>query len=315
MMTVDRLDTLRAFVAVADALGFAPAARRLGWSAPAVTRAIAALEKRLGTQLLHRTTRAVRLTEAGAHFLADCRRILAELDEAEAAAGGAQREPRGQLSVTAPAMFGRLHLAPIVLEFLARTPAVGARTFFVDRLVNLVEEGFDVALRIAHLPDSGLAATPVGRLRRVVVASPAYLAAHGEPEAPADLARHHGIGFTFDGAAARPWVFRAARGKEDAAAQPRVRLVVNGSEVAVAAACAGLGLARALSYQVAAEVRAGRLRVVLEDHEPDPIPVHLVHAAGRRVAAKVRAFVAFAAERLRAEPVLGPDQASARIFA
>jgi DNA-binding transcriptional LysR family regulator len=214
-------------------------------------------------------------------------------------------------------MFGRVHLAPVVLDFLARTPGVGARTFYVDRIVNLVEEGFDVALRIAHLPDSGLAATPVGRLRRVVVASPAYLAAHGEPHTPADLSRHHGVGFTFDGAAGQRWVFRAPRGQEGLreAAQPQVRLLVNQSDVAVAAACAGHGLARALSYQVAPEVRAGRLRVVLEEHEPDPIPVHLVHAAGRRVAAKVRAFVAFAAERLRAEPVLGPDQASARIFA
>ena len=170
---MDHLDQLRCMLAVVDAGGFAAAARRLGVSAPAATRAIAALERRLGVLLLQRSTRSVRLTDAGGRFAVDCRRILAELDEAENAAAGQQGEVQGQLSLTAPQMFGRLHMAPIALDFLRAQPRVQLRSLFVDRLVHLAGEGFDVALRIAHLPDSGLTALPVGSLRRLVVASPA----------------------------------------------------------------------------------------------------------------------------------------------
>lgn len=297
---MDHLDCLRTFVAVAEAGGLARAARQRGSSAPAVTRAIAALERRLGTPLLHRTTRSLRLTEAGESFLADCRRILGELDAAEAAVSGQTQEPRGVLAVTAPATFGRRHVAPVLLDFLAAQPAVSARAFFADRVVHLIDEGYDVALRIAHLPDSGLTAVPVGELRRVVVASPDYLARHGEPRRPADLARHQAIGFSFDGQGSVPWTFADPR--EPGA--PRQRLVVNAVEAKVAAACAGFGLARALAYQVTDEVRDGRLRVLMQAHEPPPVPVHLVYPAGRMAAAKVRSFVSFAAERLRQVPVL-----------
>jgi DNA-binding transcriptional LysR family regulator len=305
---MDHLDTLRAFVAVADSAGFAAAARKLGMSAPAVTRAVAAIETRLGAQLLHRSTRSVRLTEVGARFLDDCRRILAELDEAEASAGGAHAAPQGQLAITASSMFGRLHVAPILLDFLALHPGVTVRSLFVDRVVHLLDEGFDLAVRIAHLPDSSLTAVPVGAVRRVVIASPDYLARHGEPRTPADLLRHDAVGFSQDGGANAPWVFH--RGAERELAQPRMQLIANAGEVGIDAAIRGLGLARALAYQVDADVLAGRLKIVLAEFEPAPIPVHLVYVAGRKAPAKVRAFVDFAAERLRSVPVLSPQTRS-----
>lgn len=296
---MDHLDTLRCFVAVADAGGFAAAARRLGCSAAAATRGIAALEARLGVLLFQRSTRVVRLTEAGERFLADCRPLLNDLHEAEQAASGAQAEAQGLLSITAPQMFGIQHVAPIVRDFVQAQPRVQVRTLFVNRLVHLLEEGMDVAVRIAHLPDSGLTAVQVGALRRLVVASPAYLAQHGRPRHPADLAAHRAIGFAFDAQAPAPWKFR-----DGAVGQPQFAWISNSNEVDIAAAEAGLGLTRCLAYQAAAGLRAGRLRIVLADHEPPPVPVHVVYPAGRRAPAKVRAFVAFARERLAKEPVL-----------
>lgn len=299
---MDHLESLKVFVAVAEAQGLAPAARRLGLSAPAVTRAITALELRLGAQLLQRSTRSVRVTEIGGRFLDDCRRILADLDEAEASAGGAHTAAKGTLAITASAMFGRLHVAPIALDFLALHPQVSIRGVFVDRVVNLMDEGFDIAVRIARLPDSGLTAVRVGAIRRVTVASANYLAAHGVPEHPADLARHEAIGFSQTGSAPAPWSFRGA----GESAQPQIRLITNASEVSIEAAVQGRCLARAMHYQVDAEVRAGRLQIVLAGFEPEPVPVHLVHVAGRMAPAKLRAFIDFAVERLRAEPVLNP---------
>lgn len=300
---MDHLDSLKVFVAVADAQGFAPAARRLNLSAPAVTRAIAALEQRLGAQLLQRSTRSVRLTEIGERFLADCKRILGDLEEAEASAGGAHTAPAGELAITASSMFGRLHVAPIALDFLAQYPQVTMRGVFVDRVVHLLDEGIDVAVRIARLPDSGLTAVRVGAMRAVVVASPDYLATHGTPEHPSQLAAHEAVGFAqAGGIAASSWSFSQARD----GTQPRIRLVTNAGEVAIDAAVRGQGLARAMRYQVDADVRAGRLRIVLAEFEPEPIPVHLVHVAGRMATAKLRAFIDFTVERLRAEPVLGP---------
>lgn len=296
---MDHLDTLRCFVAVADTGGFAAAARRLGCSPTAATRAIAALEARLGVLLFQRSTRLVRLTEGGERFLADCRPILNDLHEAEQAASGAQAEAQGLLSVTAPQMFGIQHVAPIVRDFVQAQPRVQMRTLFVNRLVHLLEEGMDVAIRIAHLPDSGLTAVQVGALRRLVVASPAYLAQHGRPRHPGDLAAHRAIGFSFDAQAPAPWKFR-----DGVQAQPQFVWISNSNEVDIAAAEAGLGLTRCLAYQAAAGLRAGRLRIVLADHEPPPVPVHVVYPAGRRAPAKVRAFVEFARERLAKEPVL-----------
>ena len=304
---MDKLEGMRIFVAVADARGFAPAARGLGLSPPAVTRAIAALEARVGAQLLRRSTRSVVLTEAGARFHADCKRILAEIDDAEASASGAHSVPQGLLSITAPVMFGRLHVAPVLLDFLAQQPQLKARSYFSDQIVHLLDEGFDVAVRIAHLPDSGLTAVRAGHVRRVVVASPQYLAEHGVPRTPADLAQHRGVGFSQHGSVSAAWVFcppGSGSSSPGETAHPQMQMVTNAGEMSIAAALAGHGLARALSYQVAGEVLAGRLQVVMADHEPPPIPVQLVYAEGRKAAAKVRSFVDFALARLRAQPVL-----------
>jgi DNA-binding transcriptional LysR family regulator len=304
---MDRFEGMRIFVAVADAKGFAPAARLLGLSPPAVSRAIVALEEHVGAQLLRRTTRSVSLTEVGERFHADCKRILAELAAAEAGASGAHAAPQGELAITAPQMFGRMHVTPVLLDFLAQHPQVRARTYFVDHIVHLFEEGFDVAVRIAHLPDSGLTAIPVGHVRRVIVASPAYLAERGVPRSAADLAQHDGIGFAINGGVIAPWALYPPGRKNKAdreIAQPRMQLATNTGEIGIAAALAGRGLARALSYQVAEHVKQGRLRIVLADHEPPPIPVQVVTADGRKAAAKVRAFVDFAVERLRREQVL-----------
>jgi DNA-binding transcriptional LysR family regulator len=296
---MDRLDTMRVFVAVAEERGFAPAARRLAMSAPAVTRAVGALERRVGARLLQRTTRVVRLTEAGARYFADCKRILEDVETAENAAAENQTEPRGELVVTGPLVFGRMFVAPIVLEFLARYPQVSARTLLVDHVVDLVEAGVDVAVRIAQLPDSSLTAIKVGAVRRVVCASPSYLAEHGTPQTPVDLARHDAIVFAAAASPQKEWQFGGARSRSVQSVPLRSRFVVNSADVAVAAAVAGAGVTRVLSYQVGPQVDTGLLKIVLDRHEPPAIPVSVVFPAGRRAAAKVREFVAFAVTRLK----------------
>lgn len=298
---IDRFHAMRVFAAVADARGFAAAARRLTLSPPAVTRLIAGLEERLGVRLLHRTTRIVRLTEAGTRFLADCRRILNDLEEAEASVAGSHGAPRGQLAVTAPILFGTRFVNPIVLDFLRRYPEMGVRTMLADRIVDLIDESIDVAVRIAHLPDSSLSAVRVGAVRRVVCAAPRYLKTRGRPRTPADLADFEAITFSPSGAVDE-WRFDSSAGTYSV--RPPSRLMVNTAEVAIAAAVAGLGLTRVLSYQIADELKAGRLKIVLAEFEPPPLPIHLVHREGRRAAAKVRAFVDFAVERLRADKSL-----------
>jgi DNA-binding transcriptional LysR family regulator len=297
---MDRLETMRVFVAVAEERGFAPAARRLSMSPPAVTRAVAALERRVGTRLLHRTTRVVRLTEAGARYFLDCKRILEDIDSAENAAAQNQTEPRGELVVTAPLVFGRMFVAPLVLEFLARHPLVSARTLLVDHVVDLVEDGIDVAVRIAHLPSSSLTARKVGSVRRVVCAAPSYLAGRGRPQTPADLASHDSIVFAAGAPSAlKEWQFGGARSRSVQNVPLRSRLTVNTADAAIAAAVAGTGLTRVLSYQIGPHVEAGSLEIVLEKYEPAAIPVSVAFPAGRRSAAKVREFVAFAAGRLK----------------
>lgn len=302
---MDRFDAMKVFVAVAEEKGFASAARRLRMSPPAVTRAVSALEERIGSRLLERTTRLVRLTEAGARYLDDCRRILSEIDEAEASAAGSHAEPRGQIAVTAPVMFGRMHVAPVLLDFLDRHPQVRVRALFVDRVVDLMEEGLDVAVRIAHLPDSSLTAVRVGAVRHVICASPRYLRSRGTPRTPADLARHDAILFS-QSAAPQDWIFASATGTVPA--RPRAQLAVNTADVAIAAAVAGHGLTGVLSYQIASELKAGRLKIVLADFEPAPLPIHVVHVAGRRASARVRALVDFMVERLRGDESLNAPQ-------
>jgi DNA-binding transcriptional LysR family regulator len=302
MTAMDRLDAMRVFVAVADTGGFAAAARLLSLSAPAVTRAIAALEERIGTRLLQRTTRVVRLTEAGARYLVDCRRILAEVEDAEASAAGDHSDPRGPLVVTASVNFGRMYVMPIVLDFLARHRLVTARALLVDRIVNIVEEGIDVAVRIAHLADSSLTAVRVGSVSAVVCASPGFLAAHGTPETPDELSHLDAIAFSAFASPVAEWTFHD--GARRWTVQPPAQLLVNNADAAIAAAVAGRGMLRVLSYQIGPALRDGTLAVVLERFQPPPLPIHVVHTEGRRSAARVRAFVEMVVERLRAEPSL-----------
>ena len=294
---MDRFFSMQVFVAVADTEGFASAARKMYMSPPAVTRTIAALEDHLGVTLFHRTTRQVKLTDAGMRFLEDCRRILADLDEAEESVAGAHRAPRGKLSVTASSRFGYLHVAPLLIEFLERYPEVSVQTLFVDRVVNLIDEGLDVAVRIGELPDSSLTAIRVGSVRRVICASPEYLDARGIPQVPEDIRAHDIVQFS-SLASKTEWHFK---GPEGVVIAPfSTRLTVNTADVAIAAALAGRGLTLVLSYMIALEVASGKLKIVLAEYENVSLPVHVVYQEGRKAAAKVRAFVDFAVERLRA---------------
>jgi DNA-binding transcriptional LysR family regulator len=291
---VDRLDAMTAFVAVAELRGFAPAARRLGLSPSGVTRLVAGLEERLDARLLQRTTRSVTLTDAGARYLERARRILADIDEAEGAARAERSEPTGRLLLTAPHLFGRLHVAPLMSAYLARYPAVVGELTLADRLVNLVEEGVDVAVRIGVLSDSSLFARKVGETRRVVVASPEYLARHKKLRTPADLASHDVIQFT-SLSPTPEWRFSGEDGRP-AAVGFAPRLITNSAEVALGHAEGGGGLAMVLAYQAVESVRAGRLAVVLAKLEPPPLPIHLVYPTTRLLSAKVRAFVDLAVE-------------------
>ena len=293
---MDRTDAIAVFIAVADHGSFAAAARRLGRSPASVTRAVADLESRLGVRLLTRTTRAVSTTEAGQRFLGGAKRVLADLDEIERAAAGQGTAPRGELRLTAPILFGRLHVLPIVTEFLDRFPEVQAALALVDRPVDLVEEGLDVAVRIGALGESSAVATRVGALRRIVVASPDYLARRGTPKRPADLTDHDVVAFSGI-AGVEHWVFREAAGDVNVAIRPR--LVVSTAEAAIDAARAGFGLTRVLSYQAARDVARGSLLRVLPGYEGDEVPIHLVYPGGRHPPPKLRAFLDFTTPRLR----------------
>lgn len=287
---------MQIFVAVAETGGFARAARQLRLSPPAVTRAVAALESRIGARLFTRTTRVVRVTEAGARFLEDCRRILLELAEAEEAAAGSHGAPRGEVALTAPVLFGGMFVTPALVEFLQRYPEVTVRAVFLDRVVNLLEEGLDLAVRIGDLPDSSLTALRVGTVSQVVCASPDYLRHHGRPLRPRDLAGHRLVAAT--GISPRQeWSFHSPRGP--LRVRISAQLTVNTNDAAITAALAGFGLTRVLSYQVADHLAAGRLEAVLARYQPAPMPVHLVHQQGRRVSARLRALLAHLADSLR----------------
>ncbi len=298
---MDRLHLMNVFVAVGDAQSFAGGARRLGMSPPAVTRAIAALEARLGVKLLNRTTRFVRVTEAGQRYLDDARRILGEADAADEAAAGINAEPRGHLGVTAPVLFGRMFVTPVIVEYLQRHPGMEVSALFLDRVVNLLEEGLDVGVRIGELPDSSMKAIGAGHVRRVVCASPAYLKRHGTPRTPAELATHSVILSTTVTPVA-DWKF--ARDKKATTVRVTPRLTVTSNDAAIEAACHGFGITRLLSYQVAPYVAAGRLKTVLSRFEPPRLPVHVVHREGRYASAKVRTFVDLMLARLRSQPAL-----------
>ncbi|PND38293.1 LysR family transcriptional regulator [Paucibacter aquatile] len=298
---MDRLHLINVFVAVVDANGFAGAARKLNISPPAVTRAISELEAHLGVRLLTRTTRVVRVTEAGARYVEDCRRILAELAEADESVSGLHAAPRGRLTLTAPVLFGALFVTPIVTEYLQRYPEVTASCWFLDRVVNMVDEGVDIGVRIGELPDSSLQAIRVGRVRRVICAAPSYLKRHGAPQTPDDLTAHTIV--SASGVTPTPeWRLVENGAPKLVKLQPRMSTTTNDS--AVAAAVAGFGLTRLMSYQVAEHVQAGRLQIVLSEFETAPLPVHLVHREGRHASQKARAFLDLAIERLRASKAL-----------
>jgi DNA-binding transcriptional LysR family regulator len=285
---MDRIDAMQAFVAVADLQGFAPAARKLRLSPSAVTRLIAALEERLGARLLQRTTRSVALTDAGTRFLERARRILADVEEAELAAEGERTRPSGRLVVSAPLGFGRLHVSPVMSAYLQLYAEVSAELRLEDRIVNLVEDGVDLAVRIGLLADSSLVARHVGEMRRIVVASPAYLKRHGEPKRPAEIAGHQSIQF---GANSATGEWRFAEAGREIRLDIAPRFSCNVADAAIQYAEQGGGLTRVLAYQAAEAIKAGRLRIVLAQFEPPPLPIHLVYPTSRLLSAKVRAFI------------------------
>lgn len=299
---MDRFQEMQVFVAVAQAQGFSAAARRLGMSAASVTRAVAALEQRIGTLLLTRTTRSVHLSEAGQRYLEDCRRILAEVQEAEDSAAGSHAQPRGQLTITAPVLFGELFVTPVMVRYLDQFPEVTINGLLVDRVVSMVEEGIDVAVRIGELPDSNQHAIRVGEVRRVICASPAYLNAHGRPRHPEDLSGAPVVATSSIGQL-RSWPF-LDKG-QPISVRPEPRLVVTANQAAITAVSLGLGLTRVLSYQVASKVAAGELEIVLADFELPPLPIHIVYQGGRKAPARIRSFVDFMVKALREHPALG----------
>ncbi|MGM4913312.1 LysR family transcriptional regulator [Rhizobium sp. 768_B6_N1_8] len=292
---MDRWQAMRVFVKVAEAESFADAGRQLHMSPPAVTRMVSALEDIIGTRLLTRTTRSVKLTEAGAQYFADCQRLLADLSEAEAAAAGAYGRPTGTLTVTTSAMFGTMFVLPLMTEYLDLYPDVIGRGLFVDRVVGMVEEGIDVAIRIGHLPDSGLTATRVGQVRRVICGSPVYFEKHGVPMTPGDLSNHRIVAST-SAWTSLEWRFGMHR-KSTVHVSPRLFCSTN--EAAISAAASGWGLTRVLSYQIAPQLEAGELRTILAEHEEEALPIHVVHPEGRYASAKVRSFIDFSVEKLR----------------
>jgi DNA-binding transcriptional LysR family regulator len=298
---MDRIDQLRAFVAVASNGSFAGAARQLRVTPSLVTRAVAQLEAELGVALFARTTRVVRLTERGAIHLESCRRLLEDWQAAVHRVRGEDAAPRGVLAVAAPLLFGRLHVQPVIAALLMAHPALSVRLSLSDRNIHLVEDGFDIAVRIGPLVDSSLTAARLGEVSRVTVASPAYLAARGRPALPADLAGHDVIAFeNLD--AGNDWHFAGG-----VAVRIQPRLAVNSADAAIAAAEAGLGITRALSYQVESAVRAGRLALVLQEVVPPPVPVTLLWPAQRQASANVTAFVAAARRHFRDRPLLLPS--------
>jgi len=297
---MDRIEAMKIFIAALDEGSLAGASRRTGRSAAAVSRAVAYLEAHVGVPLLHRTTRSIRLSEAGERYAAACRKILADLEEADRQAAGERSVPRGTLTITSTVFAGVEVLRPIVDAFMLEFPTVNVRMHLLERAVNLIDEGMDVALRITHLSDSTLVAQHIGQARRVVVASPRYLAAHPRIVEPGDLARHSIV--TLQHMGLDSWTFPATEGTT----VPRSvsfapRLVVNSVRAAVASAVDGHGVTRLLSYHVADEVARDELRVVLREAEPAPIPINLVSPYGRLSVPKVRAFVDFALPRLRAQ--------------
>jgi DNA-binding transcriptional LysR family regulator len=295
---MDRFDSMSILVTAVEAGSLSAAARQLGTPLATVSRKVSELEAHLKTRLLNRSSRRLTLTDAGRSYVASCKRILEDLGEAERAASGEYSAPRGDLVVTAPISFGRMHVLPIVTAFLKAYPDIDIRLTLADRVVNLLEDHVDLAIRIGALPDSALIAIRVGAIRRVVCGNPAYFAARGTPNTPNDLATHDCV--TFEGVTA-PEAWTLTTGKSQTSVAIHSRLVVNTAEAAIDAAVAGVGITRVLSYQIAAAIRASELVVVLQEFEPEPWPVNLVYTSGRLLPLKLRAFLDFATPRLKAQ--------------
>ncbi|RON57553.1 LysR family transcriptional regulator [Pseudomonas frederiksbergensis] len=305
---MDRFHEMQIFMAVAEEEGFAAAARRLNISPPSVTRAIAAMEERIGTQLLSRTTRSLHLTEAGQRYLEDCRRILNEVDEAEEAAADSYSIPRGHLTVTAPVMFGELYIAPLLAEYLDQFPSVNLNALLVDRVVSMADEGVDVAIRIGHLHENNQHAIKVGEVRQVICAAPAYFEQYGRPRHPGELSTAN-IVMSSASHLLSDWQFENDGNALSFRFEPR--LVVTANQAAINIARLGWGLTRVLSYQVAGHVANGGLEVVLQEFEPPALPIQVVYQKNNRVPAKVRTFVDFLASRLGQDAALKPVVKSA----
>jgi DNA-binding transcriptional LysR family regulator len=294
---MDRLESMSVIIAVAEAGSLSAASRKLGTPIATVSRRLSELEARLNTQLFQRSSRQMKLTDAGRSYIEACKRIIEQVEDAEREVSGEYRTPTGDLAVTAPWGLGHMHLLPITVEFLNAYPDIALRLLLTDRIVNTVDENIDVAIRIGVLPDSSRIATRIGSVRFVACASPAYLAARGIPEKPADLCNHDCITID-DIAAPRAWKF--VEGTREVAAPIRSRLTVNDSEAAIEAAIAGAGIARVMSYKMEAARRAGALVVMLEPFEQEPWPVHIVYAERKPVPLKLRAFLNWVTPRLKA---------------
>lgn len=288
-------------LAVAEAGSLAAGARQLGLSPPSVTRAIAALEQRLGTLLLARSTRSVRLTEAGQRYVEDCRRILQELEDAEELASGSALRPRGNLTVTAPVLFGELYLIPLIASYLEAHAEVTVNALLVDRVVNMLDEGIDVAVRIGQLPEGSLTALKVGEIRPVICAAPSFLDRYGRPQHPNELLDAPVV-MAATSVLLTDWQFITPEGP--LTLRPPSRFVVSSNNAALHAVRLGGGFTRVLSYQAAEAAARGELEIVLADFSTAPLPIHLLYQDGARLPAKVRSFVSHCAERLRADPYL-----------
>ncbi len=295
---MDRLEAMAILLRVVDRGSFSAASRELGVPLATVSRKVAELEAHLGTRLLTRTTRRVTVTDAGAAYMVSARRILEQIDETERIAAGEFHAPRGELVVTAPVFFGRLHVLPVVSDFLAAYPDINVRLALADRNLHLLDDHVDMGIRIGTLPDSLMVATRIGSMRTVVCASPKFIAIHGAPRKPEALAALPCVDFDVLSPAST-WSFRLkdSRGSIDVPVRPR--LSVSTAEAAVWAAAHGVGVTRVLHYQCADAVRDGSLRIVLADFEPEPLPVHLIHAGRGALPSKMRVFLDFAADRLR----------------
>lgn len=298
---MDRFQALETFIAVAESGAFNGAAQRLGQSPPAVTRIIAQLEARLGVTLFLRTTRQVRLSESGERFLSDARRVLSELRDAEASVTGSHGRPRGVLRITAPVLFGRYYITPILTEMLDLYPEMRVHALLLDRVVNLAEEGLDIAIRIGVPEDSSLSAIRVGAVRPIVFAAPDYLARHGTPTVPSDLTHHHIIqaGNTENAAS---WLFQ--KDGDRLAVRVSPRLTVNDNQAVLDVVRAGKGIGRLLSYQIAPALESGVVVPVLEDVAAPGLPIHILHGEGHRTSAKLRVAADLLRDRLRANPTL-----------